>query len=260
MIGHISWSYHAAMMTEAEEDEYLKKVFQCYSLTNGTMRVLMDSDRWDRCVNFVRKLETAANVRFEIVRILPGQAQTTNIGEMYTEEMEQWMDNYSPPRINTIHRDRRGLADHSRKVNVHRTDGTIISDGAVDLNNILLTQNNIFTGWSCNIGLESLFVHYDGYVKKGNCKEGGNLFHINDHEKYELPNTGEICTQEYCMCTTDVRISKSPMFDPETDFFQNNFKKESRNSWESEYDKIRSQDNISSIIRKNNIIEARNIT
>ena len=260
MIKHIAWSYHAAMMNETEEDEWIEKVVKCNNMTNCAIRVMMDSDHWNRCVNFIKKLEATASVKFEIVRILADQATTNNIGEMYTEEMEQWLINYSiahivwPPSDAVVQRD-----TLTRKITVHRTDGTIISDGNVDLNNIILTQNNTFTGWSCNIGLESLFVHFDGYVKKGNCLEGGNLFHINEHENYELPNTGEICTKKSCLCTTDVKISKSPMFDPETDFFQNNFNKKSSISWQSEYDKIRRQDNLSSIRREDTIIEARNI-
>ena len=261
MIEHISWSYHAAMMDETEEDEWIKKVSQCNTMTKCSIRVMMDSDYWNKCVNFVGKLEAVASVSFELVRIVARQANAINVGEMYTEEMEKWMIDYPRWRAQSPLRQlNRQLPALNSSVNIQRTDGTIISDGDVDLNDIILTENNIFTGWSCNIGLESIFVHFDGYVKKGNCLEGGNLFHLNEHEQYELPNTGEICTRESCMCTTDVKISKSPMFDPETDFFKNTFIKKISNHRELEYDVIRRQDNLSSIKRVDNIIEAKNIT
>lgn len=259
MIDNISWSYHAAMMNEADEDEWIEKVAHCHTLTRCGIRVMMDSDNWDRCVNFVGKLKAADCANFEIVRILADQAGTSNIGEMYTEEMEKWMTHYP----NVYHATTQPLDKPqplNQLVEVHKTDGKIISDGEVDLNNIVLTENNRFTGWACNIGLESLFIHYNGYVKKGNCLEGGQLFHLNEHENYELPNSGEICTRKSCMCTTDVKISKSPMFDPDTKFFQNTFMGDSNDRWLTSYEKNRRNDNLKSLRRQGKIIEARNIT
>lgn len=259
MIDNISWSYHAAMMNEADEDEWIEKVAHCHTLTRCGIRVMMDSDHWDRCVNFVGKLKAADCANFEIVRLLADQAGTSNIGEMYTEEMEKWMTHYP----NVYHATTQPLDKPQpldQLVEVHKTDGKIISDGEVDLNNIVLTENNRFTGWACNIGLESLFIHYNGYVKKGNCLEGGQLFHLNEHENYELPNSGEICTRKSCMCTTDVKISKSPMFDPDTKFFQNTFMGDSNDSWLTSYEKNRRNDNLKSLRRQGKIIEARNIT
>lgn len=230
MIDNISWSYHAAMMEESDEDAWIEKVAECHTMSNCGIRVMMDSDNWERCVNFCKKIEKNGGARYEVVRILSEQANSTNVGEKYTKEMEEWLTAHEPTydakndkRINrSLERDL--TRDHlNQKITVVKKDGTTLKDSKVDLNNIVLSGNNVFTGWSCNIGLESLFVHFDGYVKKGNCLEGGNLFHLNEHEKYDLPNTGEICTRKQCMCTTDVKISKSPMFDPESEIYKNLF-------------------------------------
>jgi hypothetical protein len=93
------------------------------------------------------------------------------------------------------------------------SDGTIDMDG--DTNYLISTEQTDFRGWSCNIGLESLFVLYDGWVKKANCNQGGYMFHINNHAEHELPTTTEICTQTLCHCGTDVLITKARMLAPD---------------------------------------------
>jgi organic radical activating enzyme len=260
MIDNISWSYHAAMMDETDENAWIEKVAECHTMTNCGVRVMMDSDNWDRCVNFCQKLKDTGKIRFEVVRIYAEQAQNANIGETYTEEMEKWLSEntnlYIPPNDNlrVLERPltRKRLDQH---IHVCKKDGTLLKDGEVDLNDIVLENNNAFTGWSCNIGLESLFVHYDGYVKKGNCLEGGNLFHIDEHENYELPNTGEICTRPRCMCTTDVKISKSPMFDPDSDYFKNTFNNKEH---QSDYNEKRRKENLA-LLKKKDIIAVKEI-
>jgi organic radical activating enzyme len=264
MIENISWSYHAAMMDEADEDAWIEKVVECHTMSNCGIRVMMDSDNWERCVNFCKKIEKTGGARYEVVRIYSEQAKATNIGETYTEEMENWLSShgnlYVPPSEGLRELKKYGKREELRqKIIVSKKDGTVLEDHHVNLNDIVLTNNNVFTGWSCNIGLESLFVHFDGYVKKGNCLEGGNLFHIDEHEKYELPNTGEICTRSRCMCTTDVKISKSPMFDPESEYFKNTFNTFNDNEYESDYTILRQKENLSSL-KKKDIIAVKEIT
>ena len=89
-------------------------------------------------------------------------------------------------------------------------------------NYIISSGQNDFRGWACNIGLESLFIHWDGWIKKGNCLQGGNLFHLNDHESHKLPDQAELCVQKICHCGTDVMISKVPVFDKNHPFVLKN--------------------------------------
>ena len=222
--GHISWSYHCAMLDEDKEDEWIDKVEHCTQYTGCSIRVMMDSDRWDRCVRFWEKLKNKGTVSFEAVRIYEEQANAENVGANYTPEMEEWLKNNSAviqslPYMYAVKDERFRPADINSTV--YRRDGSV--EGRADLNKIVMNQENDFRGWACNIGLESLFIHFNGYVKKGNCFQGGDLFHLNDHEFYNLPDNAEICTQKRCLCTTDVNITKFPIFDKNTSLYKNTF-------------------------------------
>jgi len=252
--GHISWSYHCAMLDEAKEDEWVDKVVYCQKYTGNSIRVMMDSDRWDRCVAFWEKLKRLGTISFEAVRIYEEQANVGNCGANYTPEMEEWLQKNSAviqtaPGLHAIKDKRYRAADISSTV--YRRDGSV--EPLADLNKLVMNQENDFRGWACNIGLESLFIHFNGYVKKGNCFQGGDLFHINDHESYRLPDSAEICTQTKCLCTTDVNITKFPIFDKNTGWYKEKFG-ESKifqpHKVKSEYDLDR---RIENIIRLKNI-------
>jgi hypothetical protein len=89
-----------------------------------------------------------------------------------------------------------------------------MDDGSVEIDvhmQALLNQGkNRFKGWQCNIGIESLFVHYYGAVQRGNCRVGEPLFigNVRDPDAINWPSDPVVCTEEYCLCTTDIAVSK----------------------------------------------------
>jgi hypothetical protein len=91
----------------------------------------------------------------------------------------------------------------------HYDDGSSNQYG--DANHLISSGQSFFTGWACSIGLESLYINYDGQVRKGNCRQGGNLFHIDNHVNHQLPSEGEICVMDRCTCPTDIVVSKFPV-------------------------------------------------
>jgi hypothetical protein len=71
---------------------------------------------------------------------------------------------------------------------------------------IMNNKSNNFKGWECGIGLESLFVNYDGNVQRGNCGVGGIIGNIaND---IDWPNESVTCNKSECHCVADLLISK----------------------------------------------------
>jgi len=74
-------------------------------------------------------------------------------------------------------------------------------------NSELITKNlNKWMGWICFVGLNSLYIEYDGSVYRGVCMEGGKIGKIND--KCVWPKEPVICTQKVCICSPDMCTKK----------------------------------------------------
>lgn len=216
LLSYVCFSYHLAY----KDDNFIEKVKTAAKHTSVTVRVMMDARQWDQAVeiyeNFKNNIKEA---RVEPVKILAEKAHREDIGDQYTNEQLTWFSNN--PGVNAsswVPTESWRRAPMTSKF--YYDDGTVKTD---QTNYIIATSQNDFRGWACNIGLESLFVGWDGWVKKGNCNQGDRLFNITEvSTKYILPNTAEICTQTTCSCNTDILISKVPIFDKESLYVQKN--------------------------------------
>ena len=217
MLSYICFSYHPSQ----EDPLFLEKALAATKHTHVSVRVMMDSRHWDKSFEFYNKCVELNKFTVENVKILPEMADR-HIGDDYTDEQLAWLaegyrNDVHQPQLTTTNTYRPAVIGSS----FYYDDGSIDYYG--DSNYVISSGQNDFRGWSCNIGLESLFIHFDGYVKKGNCLQGGNLFHINDHEKHDFPNSAEICLQKICHCGTDVQISKAKLFDIDSEYVNINF-------------------------------------
>lgn len=216
MLSYICFSYHPSF----EDPDFFNKVIAASKLTSVTVRIMMDTRYWNKSVvMYERCLET--NVGVEPVRIIPETSMKTGVGENYTQHQLEWITSKkikfpTPPNKKTNPAWIQAKIDSTFFWN----DGSFDEWG--DTNNLISTGQTDFRGWACNIGLESLFVQWDGFVKKGNCGQGGNLFHLNEHNNHEMPSMGEICLQNLCSCNADVLITKSPMMSKEDPYVISN--------------------------------------
>jgi len=216
-LSYICFSYHP----QFEDKFLLDKAIKASNHTHIAIRVMMDNRYWDQCVERFNEYMNCPFIKVEPVRILSEMAGKV-IGNNYTDEQEEWFKNnvgksasiYKYLTNNPKYKNKSGHSEF------YYDDGTMDHHG--DTNVLINAEQNDFRGWACNIGLESLFISFEGWVKKGNCFQGGDLFHINEHEKNELPVTAEICVQHICHCGTDVLISKVPVFDKEHPIIKNN--------------------------------------
>jgi organic radical activating enzyme len=72
----------------------------------------------------------------------------------------------------------------------------------------LLSQNQTdFRGWTCDIGLEQLFIDEKGEIVRAGCRVGGTLGHIFDAD-LKFPTAPVRCSKSYCHCNTDILTSK----------------------------------------------------
>lgn len=210
----VSFSYHPSYA----KPDFLDKVLEASKNTVVTVRVMMDSRYWDHAKKFYEDLQEHKSINVEAVRILPEMAFNT-IGSEYSDEQNQWLESAGFIALtDPLFKKNPKFRLLENPIEMYYEDKEFDTWG--DPNKLILSKKNIFTGWSCNIGLESLFIHYDGTVKKANCFQGGILFHINNHENYQLPNKAEICYQDVCFCPTDISISKVPLFDKDDEIIK----------------------------------------
>lgn len=206
---YICFSYHP----QFHDDKLLEKAIAASRFTNSTVRIMMDSRYWDRAVSMYEQCAKISTIRTESVRVLSEMADR-HVGNEYNSEQLKWMTDNSAvlPTTSVGSENIFGQVRSSKTgASFYYEDGTYDTHG--DTNTLITRGDNDFRGWACNIGIESLFIHFDGSIKKGNCLQGGNLFHINDHEVNALPNSGELCVQGICHCGTDVNITKFPLYD-----------------------------------------------
>jgi hypothetical protein len=171
---------------------------------------MMDATRWEHSVKLFELASTYTNIRVEPVRLLNEIANREVPSTVYTSEQEEWLLRTPPTQFPVLEFP---LNPGWRMANIgssfYWSDGTVDDHG--DSNSLLNNNLTDFRGWSCNIGLESLFIFWDGDVRKGNCSQGGVLFNLANHHLHSLPVQAELCFQPICYCGTDVLISKVPV-------------------------------------------------
>lgn len=74
-------------------------------------------------------------------------------------------------------------------------------------NDIIKLKLNQFKDWTCNIGLESLMINWDGTVYRATCRVGDSLGNIY-RGTFAVPNNPVVCTRNWCTCAADIPITK----------------------------------------------------
>jgi len=74
-------------------------------------------------------------------------------------------------------------------------------------NDIIKLHLNQYKGWSCNVGIESLMINWDGDVHRATCRVGGSLGNIYQGTLI-VPTTPIICDRNFCTCAADIPITK----------------------------------------------------
>jgi MoaA/NifB/PqqE/SkfB family radical SAM enzyme len=77
----------------------------------------------------------------------------------------------------------------------------------IHANDVIKHKLNAFEGWSCNAGLESLMINWDGEVHRATCRVGGSLGNIYNGT-FESPTAPITCTRKWCTCVADIPLTK----------------------------------------------------
>jgi MoaA/NifB/PqqE/SkfB family radical SAM enzyme len=83
-------------------------------------------------------------------------------------------------------------------------------------NDIIKLHLNKHKDWTCNAGIESLMINWDGDVHRATCRVGGSLGNIYDGT-YVVPSSPVICDRNFCTCAADIPISKHVLLESTSD-------------------------------------------
>jgi len=206
-ISNMSISYHSEFVPEELEDEYIEKILYVKEFTYVNVRVMMYPPRWDRCINFYNKLkDKLSGFSLEIVRITPNFGAEQDFCTInYNAEQEKILS--STPVLQVSQPKPAGYRPTPDNYQVLFYDNQTASFDYSIASSLQNTNQNNFYGWECNLGLESLFVMYDGRVRSANCQEdSGWIGNINTG--IEWPTQSMICNKKMCHCMADLFISK----------------------------------------------------
>lgn len=197
-MSYIVMSYHPSF----EDPLLIEKALACAEHTSTTVSVMMDSRFFDKSLEmFNRIAENCPTLSIEPIRI-HDWGVGHSLGRTYTTEQEEILNNL--PRVNATIRNRPKIPSPPNSFAVY-------IDGAIEPFNAqkLINDNNTnFRDWECNIGLDSLYVKYDGIIRLGNCIGSKTIGRLQDIDNIEWPTKSFICPQNFCNCTTDVYIPK----------------------------------------------------
>jgi organic radical activating enzyme len=98
----------------------------------------------------------------------------------------------------------------TKKIEISNQKSVIWESGLEEkLNAQFLVKNNlnIFNNWTCNAGIDGVFIDSKGYIFRGTCLQGDSLGNIQDGF-VTLPSESIICERKVCECITDIYYSK----------------------------------------------------
>jgi MoaA/NifB/PqqE/SkfB family radical SAM enzyme len=74
-------------------------------------------------------------------------------------------------------------------------------------NDMIKNHQNKFKDWTCNAGIESLMINWDGDVHRATCRVGGSLGNIYKGD-FVVPTESVICDRNFCTCAADIPLTK----------------------------------------------------
>ena len=82
-------------------------------------------------------------------------------------------------------------------------------------NDVIKLKINQYNGWTCNAGIESLMINWDGDVHRATCRVGGSLGNIYNGN-FIVPVEPVVCDRNFCTCAADIPLTKINLATQET--------------------------------------------
>jgi len=86
-------------------------------------------------------------------------------------------------------------------------DKDMVGEQIIHANDVIKLHLNKYKGWTCNAGIESLMINWDGDVHRATCRVGGSLGNIYE-ASFVAPSEPVTCDRNFCTCAADIPITK----------------------------------------------------
>jgi wyosine [tRNA(Phe)-imidazoG37] synthetase (radical SAM superfamily) len=222
LIDNVTLSFHAG---EADVDHHIAVADIMYELgKKTTVLVLMDPTNWDKCIEKIEYMKEHSKYNWfiqvaEVIEpdhVFAGHTkEVDNHERLYTPEQKEFMKN-SLKRMPGL----RWFVDNyylfKKEIRVFESIATL-NDGTEESArpHYYINNNwNKFLNWSCDIGLELVFINWDGEIR-GSCgqklygnKWSYNILDADFADKFDPEFKSVICSINNCFCQTDTHVTK----------------------------------------------------
>lgn len=185
-----------------------------------TVKVLMDPQYWDQCVESVEYMKKNSRYPWFIV-VIEVIEDDYVVGKKTVE-----IPRYDKKRLEYLKKDLKrvpGLKWFWKNRKLLRKEIILFNSTAIMNNGIIIGARpgyyirngfNNFFGWECDIGLDNINIHFDGSIKAscGTYLFGGNrIYNIKDENFEKIFNpefNSVVCTKTACWCTPETHENK----------------------------------------------------
>lgn len=177
-----------------------------------TVHVLMDHNHWDECVSSITYMKKYSKYRWMIQT--KELVSTTKYISVYTNEQRKFLSKELKrfPSIIWI------LKNLNLLVNGHIKffESKYIEDGVkkyATAQYYINTQQTKFKGWNCAVGVESVYINFDGEIK-GSCGQKifnnsqSNILDVDFTKNFNPKIESSICSIEQCLCPPETHLTK----------------------------------------------------
>jgi len=175
---HVEYDYRRVLNTIVNVNEYFAgKVM---------VHVMAHQDHM-RPVRYLAGALAASNIPHAVRRVRWTAGDHDLFDDMrYTAEDLEWVKEYET----TV--EANCVIDDSKKMHA---------------NDIIKLHLNKYKDWSCNAGVESLMINWDGDVHRATCRVGGSLGNIYEGN-FVVPSEPVTCDRNFCTCAADIPLTK----------------------------------------------------
>ena len=226
LVDNVHLTHHVA---QANLDHTISVADTMYELGKKiTVKVLMDPTCWDKCVDAVEYLKKNSKHKWFVTVAEVIEPEATTLGDIriiatddlkYTSDQKKYMKwgIKQLPSLKWFWDNRNLISDG--EIRYTESVATLENDKKVKAGSgTYINKNwNNFKGWRCNIGVDSIFINWDGTLK-GSCGEflyGLDYYHnildANFKKSFNLEIKPTICSKFNCICAPETHLTKKKL-------------------------------------------------
>lgn len=193
----INLSYHTEFVDKEHYYNVCKTILENNKTSSVSALIMMNEPYFDEAYEFAQKLLKLEDVIVNIKKI----RQHT-----YTKEHADYMvknNMFVSQAYKSCNSPRKKNKTFEIKYILQEKDGVV---SKIHINECILKDENVWTGWHCNAGIESFCVDPNGDVFRANCRVDGVIGNVRDGVNIDLDPV--VCSRPECMCRTEIYVNK----------------------------------------------------